>query len=58
MPAAMHEIAPAPGDRLMSQDAAKKASQVWSDMPPFYRAGGTPPGRFVAAHAAPAGPCI
>ena len=28
MPAAMHEIAPAPGDRLISQDATKKASQV------------------------------
>ena len=32
MPAAMHEIAPAPGDRLMSQEAAKKASQVESDI--------------------------
>jgi hypothetical protein len=35
MPAAMHEIAPAPGDRLMSQDAAKKASQVSSGMRRF-----------------------
>jgi hypothetical protein len=31
-PAAMQEIAPAPGDKLMSQDAAKKASQVSSVM--------------------------
>jgi len=27
----MHEMAPAPGDRLMSQEATKKASQVDSD---------------------------
>jgi pimeloyl-ACP methyl ester carboxylesterase len=32
MPAVMHEIAPAPGDRLMSQEATKNASQVDSDM--------------------------
>jgi hypothetical protein len=30
MPAAMHEIAPAPGDRLMSHAATTKASQVSS----------------------------
>jgi hypothetical protein len=35
MPAAMHEIAPAPGDRLISQDATKKVSQVSRDMGGF-----------------------
>ena len=29
-PAAMHEMAPAPGDRLISQQATKNASQVSS----------------------------
>jgi len=32
IPAAMHEMTPAPGERLMSHDATKKASQVESDM--------------------------
>jgi hypothetical protein len=32
MPAAMQEIAPAPGERLMSHDATKNASHVESSM--------------------------